>query len=103
MKKLGLNKVNHHPPISEEHLRQLYSGGVFDTKNTYWSPKKGFFLSLCYISAEGKGRREPSTVENIRVRVWKDTRWKKIRLQNKQTKCLRTIEKTMKITKDQLW
>ncbi|XP_062574912.1 uncharacterized protein LOC134236784 [Saccostrea cucullata] len=66
LKSRGLENIEHHPPISENDLRQLYSGSthVFDTTTPYGLQKKVWFEITLFLCRRGR--------ENIRF-MTKDT------------------------------
>ena len=53
MKRLGLNKVDHHPAIPEVHINKLYTCDVFDINNPVGLQRKVFFELLLYFCRRG--------------------------------------------------
>ena len=75
LKKKGLAKVNHKPPIGDENFKRLYQSGVFSTDYPKTLLNKVFFeIMLCFCR---RGRQNLRQLKKSHFRVFKDASGKK--------------------------
>ena len=75
LKKKGLAKVNHKPPIGDEDLKGLYESGAFSTDHPKTLLSKVLFeIMLCFCR---RGRQNLCQLKKSHFRVFKDASGKK--------------------------
>ena len=67
LKKIGLAKVVHKPPISKHDLALLYSSGVFATNKPASLQKKVFFEVVFYLCRRGRENLRQLTKESFKI------------------------------------
>lgn len=69
LKRRGLGNIVHHPPISENDLKKLYSGNtpVFDTATPYGLQKKVWFEIMLYLCRRGRENIRSMTKDTFRI------------------------------------
>ena len=67
LKKIGLAKVVHKPPISKHDLALLYSSGVFATNKPGSLQKKVFFEVVFYLCRRGRENLRQLTKESFKI------------------------------------
>ena len=72
LKKNGLAKIDHYPPISIEDVQKLYASEVFDMKSPLGLQRKVFFELMLHFCRRGMENLRELTVHDFELRTLND-------------------------------
>ena len=72
LKRKGLAKVEHYPPITEADMKKLYSSGIFNLENPKNLQWKVFFELLFYLCRRGEENLRTLTKDHFKIKMASD-------------------------------